>query len=96
MPEDAGLQTRMAEMSGEGGLRITLFPQRPVGGPIDFDVELGGTRVSGQIHREDAEFAAAAAAIDGHVPQWTMAGPTPPTLETTVERVRELVKRRWK
>ncbi|MCL4806772.1 MAG: hypothetical protein KJ062_03100 [Thermoanaerobaculia bacterium] len=81
-------------MNGGGGLCITLYPQRPVGGPIDFDAELGGTKVSGQIHRENPEFAAAAAAIDGHAPQWTMAGPTPPTLETTVERVKELVKRR--
>lgn len=82
-------------MSGVEGLRITLFPQRPVGGPVNFDVEVGGTKVSGQIHREDPEFAAAAAAIDGHVPRWTMAGPTPLTLETTVGRAKELVKRRW-
>ena len=93
MPEVARVPAGLGAMSTV--VRVTLFLQRPVGGPIDFDVELGGSKVSGQIHREDPEFEAAERAIETHEPKWTMAGPVPPTLELSLERVTELASRRW-
>lgn len=75
-------------------LRVALFPQRLPGGPIDFDVELGGARTPGRILPEDPEYAAAVEAIETHVWRRTMAGPVPPSLELPVERVRAMTARR--
>jgi hypothetical protein len=72
---------------------VALFPQRPVGGPILFDVQLGGSRVEGRILSSDPEYTAADEAIEKYVPKWTMAGPTAPTLELPVARVHELLRR---
>lgn len=73
---------------------LSLFPQRPPGGPIDFDVVLGGVRTPGQIHPEDPEFAAAEKAIETHVWPMTMAGPVPPTLDVPIERAKAMTARR--
>jgi hypothetical protein len=77
-------------------VRVVLFAQRPVDGPIDFDVVLSGAKVEGRILRADPEWDAADEAIRTHVYEMTFAGPTAPGLELPVERVRELVARRWK
>lgn len=76
-------------------VRVSLLPQRPPGGQIDFDVHLGGTRVEGRILPGDPEWAVADMAITKHVTGWTFAGATAPTIEVPVERVNELAARRW-
>lgn len=81
-------------MNGGGGLCIPLYPQRPAGGPIDFDVELGGTKVSSQIHRENPEFAAAEGAIVTHLWARTMAGIVPPMLEVSIGGAKAMTARR--
>jgi len=75
---------------------LSLFSQRPPGGPIDFDVALGGIRTPGRILPEDPEYAAAEKVIAEHVWAMTMAGPVPPTLDVPIERAKAMTARRWK
>lgn len=82
-------------MTAQRLVRLSLLPHRLPGGPIDFDVQLGGTRVAGQILPEDPEWAAAERAIATHVWTRTMAGPVPPVLELPIERVKAMTARRW-
>ena len=77
-------------------VRVALFPQFPPGGPIDFDVELGGARTPGQILPDDPEYVAAETVIATHVWTRTMAGPVPPTLDLPAERVTAMTARAWK
>ena len=83
-------------MTAPSPLRVSLLPQRLPGGPIDFDVELGGVRTPGQLLPEDPEYPAAERAIETHVWTRTMAGPVPPTIELPAERVKAMTARRWR